>query len=185
MPTRREAAQQRNAVRQQARQELANLLGVSRREVEYPHSNRELEETRNRIQVIRNRINREVQELNEARVREERTNAEFLELAQTDPFNILPTLEFERREQVRVGREIVDSNFIAFVLSIYPNRYDYHDFLLQNRSCFYYRFEIPAAIGFREFHKLAHRENFHVFHGKCLHEAVQVWVRLELLLLLF
>src|SRR5947207_883428 len=77
MPTRREAAQQRNAVRQQARQELADLLGVSRREVEYPHSNRELEETRNRIQVIRNRINREVQELNEARVQKERKNDDY------------------------------------------------------------------------------------------------------------
>src|SRR6266496_4929991 len=134
MPTRKEASQQRNLIRHQARQELADLLGVSRRQIPFPHSNVELEETRNRIQVIKNRINREVQELNEARVREERTNAEFLELAQTDPFNIPPTLEFERREQVRVGREIVDSNFIAFVPSTYPNRYDYHDFLLQNRN---------------------------------------------------
>ena len=57
MPTRKEAAQQRNGVMQQARQELADLLGVPRRQVPFPHSNRELEETHNRIQVIRDRIN--------------------------------------------------------------------------------------------------------------------------------
>ncbi len=134
MPTRKEAAQQRNLIRHQARQELADLLGVSRRQIPFPHSNVELEETRNRIQVIKDRINREVQELNEARIREERTNAEFLELAQTDPFDIPPTLEFERRDYVRSGRELIDSNFIAFVPSTYPNRYDYHNFLLQNRN---------------------------------------------------
>ncbi len=134
MPTRKEAAQQRNLIRHQTRQELADLLGVSRRQIPFPHSNVELEETRNRIQVIKDRIDREVQELNEARIREERTNAEFLELAQTDPFNIPPTLEFERRDYIRSGRELIDSNFIAFVPSTYPNRYDYHNFLLQNRN---------------------------------------------------
>ncbi len=75
-------------------------MGVSRRQIPFPHSNVELEETRNRIQIIKDRINREVQELNEARIREKRANAEFLELAQTDPFNISPTPEFERRDYV-------------------------------------------------------------------------------------
>ena len=74
MPTHKEAAQQRNAVRQQARQELADLLGIPRRQVPFPHSNRELEETHNRIQVIRDRINQQIQELNERRVHEEFLN---------------------------------------------------------------------------------------------------------------
>ena len=128
MPTRKEAAQQRNAVRQQARQELADLLGIPRRQVSFPHSNRELEETHNRIQVIRDRINQQIRELGERRAHEE-----FLNLGRIDS-NISQDLDFERRDHVKIGGEIVDSNFITIVPSTNPHWYDYHNFLLESRG---------------------------------------------------
>src|ERR1051325_10284313 len=87
--------QARNAqLRQTVRNVLAELKGVSPQSIPYPRSNVRLSEYRVEIEAIRG------------------TQAEFTRLGAIDPH---PHYEivFNRREQVKVGGEITDSNYIA------------------------------------------------------------------------
>src|SRR2546429_3659019 len=87
--------QARNAqLRQTVRSVLASLKNVSLQSIPYPRSNAKLAEYRVEIQAIRD------------------TQAEFDRLRAIDPH---PHYEivFHRREQVKVGGEITDSNHIV------------------------------------------------------------------------
>ena len=98
--------QARNAqLRQTVRSVLASLKNVSLQSIPYPRSNARLAEYRVEIQAIRD------------------TQAEFDRLGAIDPH---PHYEivFNRREQVKVGGEITDSNYIADISIGTPGEHD-------------------------------------------------------------
>ena len=98
--------QARNAqLRQTVRNVLAELRGVSPQSIPYPRSNNRLSEYRIEIEAIRG------------------TQAEFTRLGAIDPH---PHYEivFHRREQVKVGGEITDSNYIADIPIGTPGEHD-------------------------------------------------------------
>ena len=98
--------QARNAqLRQTVRSVLASLKNVSLQSIPYPRSNARLAEYRVEIQAIRD------------------TQAEFDRLGAIDPH---PHYEivFNRREQVKVGGEIPDSNYIADISIGTPGEHD-------------------------------------------------------------
>src|SRR2546423_13818462 len=98
--------QARNAqLRQTVRNVLASLKNVSLQSIPYPQSNARLAEYRVEIQAIRD------------------TQAEFDRLGAIDSH---PHYEivFNRREQVKVGGEITDSNYIAEITIGTPGKHD-------------------------------------------------------------
>src|ERR1044072_6751029 len=98
--------QARNAqLRQTVRNVLAELRGVSPQSIPYPQSNNRLSEYRIELEAIRG------------------TQAEFTRLGAIDPH---PHYEivFNRREQVKVGGEITDSNYIADIPIGTPGEHD-------------------------------------------------------------
>src|SRR4030095_8153744 len=98
--------QARNAqLRQTVRNVLAELKGISSQSIPYPRSNARLSEYRVEIEAIRD------------------TRAEFTRLGAIDPH---PHYEiaFNRREQVKVGGEITDSNYIADIHIGTPGEHD-------------------------------------------------------------
>ena len=98
--------QARNAqLRQTVRSVLVSLKNVSLQSILYPQSNARLAEYRVEIQAIRD------------------TQAEFDRLGAIDPH---PHYEivFNRREQVKVGGEITDSNHIADIPIGTPGEHD-------------------------------------------------------------
>src|ERR1044072_1977940 len=98
--------QARNAqLRQTVRSVLAELRGVSPQLIPYLRSNDRLSEYRIEIEAIRG------------------TQAEFTRLGAIDPH---PHYEivFHRREQVKVGGEITDSNYIADIPIGTPGEHD-------------------------------------------------------------
>ena len=98
--------QARNAqLRQTVRSVLASLKNVSLQSIPYPRSNARLAEYRVEIQAIRD------------------TQAEFDKLGAIDPH---PHYEiaFNRREQVKVGGEITDSNHMADIPIGTPGKHD-------------------------------------------------------------
>src|SRR5690348_2278850 len=107
------SAQRRIAIREV----LAGLKGVPAKSLAYPRSNQKLQEYEAEIQQIR----------------EEITNAEATRLMQIDPH---PHYEitFNQRNQVRVGNEITDSNFIADIAIGTPGEHDYEETLNINRE---------------------------------------------------
>ncbi len=98
--------QARNAqLRQTVRNVLAELWGVSPQSIPYPRSNAKLAEYRVEIQAIRD------------------TQAEFDRLGAIDPHSHYEVV-FNRREQVKVGGEITDSNYIAEIPIGTPGEHD-------------------------------------------------------------
>src|ERR1044071_3178762 len=98
--------QARNAqLRQTVRSVLASLKNVSLQSIPYPRSNDRLSEYRVEIEAIRS------------------TQAEFDRLGAIDPH---PHYEivFHRREQIKVGGEITDSNHIADIPIGTPGEHD-------------------------------------------------------------
>src|ERR1051325_6774117 len=112
--------QARSAQRRQTiRDVLAGLKGVPAKSLAYPRSNPKLQEYEAEIQQIH-------------QVRAEITNAEATRLMQIDPY---PHYEitFNQRNQVCVGHEITDSNFIADIAIGTPGEHDYEETLNINR----------------------------------------------------
>ena len=98
--------QARNAqLRQTVRSVLAELRGTSPQSIPYPRSNTMLAEYRIEIQAIRD------------------TRAEFNRLGVIDP-NPHYEIVFNRREQIKVGGEITDSNHIAEIPIGTPGEHD-------------------------------------------------------------
>src|SRR5688572_2881890 len=98
--------QARNAqLRQTVRSVLAELRGTPLQSIPYPRSNARLSEYRNEIQTIRD------------------TQTEFSRLGAIDP-NPHYEIVFNRREQVKVGGEITDSNHIAEIPIGTPGEHD-------------------------------------------------------------
>src|ERR1043165_1584340 len=98
--------QARNAqLRQTVRNVLAELRGVSPQSIPYPQSNDRLSEYRVEIEAIRG------------------TQAEFTRLGAIDP-HLHYEIVFHRREQVKVGGEITDSNYIADIPIGTPGEHD-------------------------------------------------------------
>ena len=98
--------QARNAqLRQTVRNVLAELRGVSPQSIPYPRSNNRLSEYRVEIEAIRG------------------TQAEFTQLGAID-LHPHYKIVFHRREQVKVGGEITDSNYIADILIGTPGEHD-------------------------------------------------------------
>ena len=98
--------QARNAqLRQTVRNVLAELRGISPQSIPYSRTNARLLEYRVEIQAIRD------------------TQAEFIRLGAIDP-NSHYEIVFNRREQVKVGEEITDSNYIAEIPIGTPSEHD-------------------------------------------------------------
>src|ERR1700742_2874949 len=99
--------------KREVRRTLARLKGVEVGSLTYPSTKEKLQEYEAEIEQNREDI----------------TNEEADRIRQIDPH---PHYEivFNRREQVRVGREITDSNFIADIAIGTPNEYDYSALLI-------------------------------------------------------
>ncbi|GET66267.1 hypothetical protein RIR_jg37682.t5 [Rhizophagus irregularis DAOM 181602=DAOM 197198] len=106
--------------RQVVRSVLAELKQVPVKSIPYPRSNAKLQEYEDEIRQIR-----EVQ----AAV----TNEEITRMMQID---LDPHYEvvFERRDQVRIGKELTDSNFTADIAIGIPGEHDYASFLTAHNS---------------------------------------------------
>src|ERR671926_621595 len=108
--------QARSAQRRQVvRSVLAQLRGVQPSSLRYPRSNALLQEYQ--------------QQINRIRV----TDEEFIRLGNIDPHPHYE-INFERREQVRIGGEITDSNYIADIAIDTPGEHDCEVFLDANRD---------------------------------------------------
>ena len=101
--------------RRRVRKILAELKGVKPGSLQYPRSKEKLQEYETEIQQIRksNAI----------------TNEEFIRLSQIDP-NPHYEIVFNRREHIRIGGEITDSNYMADIAIGTPNENDYSALLI-------------------------------------------------------
>ena len=105
-------------LRQTVRGVLAGFRNISPSSIPYPWSNVKLAEYRNEINEIQS--NR-------------RTQEEFRRLGAINPHPHYE-IEFVHRDQVRVGNEIIDSNFIANIAVNTPDEYDFVELLNANSS---------------------------------------------------
>jgi len=101
--------------RQTVREALATLKGVQPQEIPYPRSNAKMQEYKEEIRQIR-----------EAQVVV--TNEEITRMMQIDPDPHYEVV-FIRHDQVRIGKELTDSNFIADIAIGTPGEDDYALFL--------------------------------------------------------
>ncbi|GET50789.1 uncharacterized protein LOC114541307 [Rhizophagus irregularis DAOM 181602=DAOM 197198] len=101
--------------RQVTRSVLAELKQVPVKSIPYPRSNAKLQEYEDEIRQIREA---------QAAV----TNEEITRMMQIDPDPHYEVV-FERRDQVRIGKELTDSNFTADIAIGTPGEHDYTSFL--------------------------------------------------------
>ncbi|GET52572.1 hypothetical protein RIR_jg8933.t2 [Rhizophagus irregularis DAOM 181602=DAOM 197198] len=101
--------------RQVIRSVLAELKQVPVKSILYPRSNAKLQEYEDEIRQIREA---------QAAV----TNEEITRMMQIDPDPHYEVV-FERRDQVRIGKELTDSNFTADIAIGTPGEHDYASFL--------------------------------------------------------
>ncbi|GET67002.1 uncharacterized protein LOC111108966 [Rhizophagus irregularis DAOM 181602=DAOM 197198] len=101
--------------RQVTRSVLAELKQVPVKSIPYPRSNAKLQEYEDEIRQIREA---------QAAV----TNEEITRMMQIDPDPHYEVV-FERRDQVRIGKELTDSNFTADIAIGTPGEHDYASFL--------------------------------------------------------
>ncbi|GET60429.1 uncharacterized protein LOC110250844 [Rhizophagus irregularis DAOM 181602=DAOM 197198] len=101
--------------RQVTRSVLAELKQVPVKSIPYPRSNAKLQEYEDEICQIREA---------QAAV----TNEEITRMMQIDPDPHYEVV-FERRDQVRIGKELTDSNFTADIAIGTPGEHDYASFL--------------------------------------------------------
>ncbi|GET63510.1 hypothetical protein RIR_jg28804.t2 [Rhizophagus irregularis DAOM 181602=DAOM 197198] len=101
--------------RQVVRSVLAELKQVPVKSILYPRSNAKLQEYEDEICQIREA---------QAAV----TNEEITRMMQIDPDSHYEVV-FERRDQVRIGKELTDSNFTADIAIGTPGEHDYASFL--------------------------------------------------------
>ncbi|GBC41398.2 uncharacterized protein LOC110455379 [Rhizophagus irregularis DAOM 181602=DAOM 197198] len=101
--------------RQVTRSVLAELKQVPVKSIPYPRSNAKLQEYEDEIRQIREA---------QAAV----TNEEITRMMQIDPDPHYEVV-FERRDQVRIGKELTDSNFMADIAIGTPGEHDYASFL--------------------------------------------------------
>ncbi|GET61924.1 hypothetical protein RIR_jg11882.t1 [Rhizophagus irregularis DAOM 181602=DAOM 197198] len=106
--------------RQVIRSVLAELKQVSVKSIPYPRSNAKLQEYEDEIRQIR-----EAQAVV--------TNEEITRMMQIDPDPHYEVV-FERRDQVRIGKELTDSNFMADIAIGTPGEHDYASFLTAHNS---------------------------------------------------
>ena len=106
--------------RQLVRAVLAELKRVPANSLDYPRSNAKLQAYEAEIQEIR-------------QAHAEITNAEATRLMQIDPHPHHEVI-FNQRDQVRIGNEITDSNFIADITTGTPGEHDYEETLNANRE---------------------------------------------------
>lgn len=108
--------QGRNAqLRQTVRAVLAELKGVPPNSIPYPRSNVKLAEYREEIQAIRD------------------FESEVTRLREIDSYPHYEVI-FNQRDQVQVGKEITDSNFIADIAIGTPGEHDYEEILNIHRG---------------------------------------------------
>ncbi|GBC22086.2 uncharacterized protein LOC107444937 [Rhizophagus irregularis DAOM 181602=DAOM 197198] len=101
--------------RQVTRSVLAELKEVPVKSIPYPRSNAKLQKYEDEIHQIREA---------QAAV----TNEEITHMMQIDPDPHYEVV-FERRDQVRIGKELTDSNFTADIAIGTPEEHDYASFL--------------------------------------------------------
>ncbi|GET66362.1 uncharacterized protein LOC114518535 [Rhizophagus irregularis DAOM 181602=DAOM 197198] len=101
--------------RQVVRSVLAKFMQVPVKSILYPRSNAKLQEYEDEIRQIREA---------QAAV----TNEEITRMMQIDPDPHYEVV-FERRDQVRIGKELTDSNFTADIAIGTPGEHDYASFL--------------------------------------------------------
>ncbi|GET57677.1 hypothetical protein RIR_jg6502.t2 [Rhizophagus irregularis DAOM 181602=DAOM 197198] len=101
--------------RQVTRSVLAEFKQVPVKSIPYPRSNAKLQEYEDEICQIREA---------QAAV----TNEEIIRMMQIDPDPHYEVV-FERRDQVRIGKELTDSNFMADIAIGTPGEHDYASFL--------------------------------------------------------
>ena len=102
-------------LRQTVRQLLAELKGVSLQSVPYPRSNAKLAECKKEIQAIRD------------------FEAETTRLRNIDP-NLHYEIVFNRKDHVKIGGEITDSNFAADIAIGTPGEFDQVELLNANNQ---------------------------------------------------
>ncbi|CAB4416066.1 unnamed protein product [Rhizophagus irregularis] len=108
--------QARSAQHRQVTQSvLAELKQVPVKSIPYPRSNAKLQEYEDEICQIRE-------------VQAAATNEEIIRMMQIDPDPHYEVV-FERRDQVRIGKELTDSNFTADIAIGTPGEHDYSSFL--------------------------------------------------------
>ncbi|GET65608.1 uncharacterized protein LOC114537920 [Rhizophagus irregularis DAOM 181602=DAOM 197198] len=101
--------------RQVTRSVLAELKQVPVKSIPYPRSNAKLQEYED-----------EIRQIHEAQAAV--TNEEITRMMQIDPDPHYEVV-FERRDQVRIGKELTDSNFTADIAIGTPGEHDYASFL--------------------------------------------------------
>ncbi|GBC54430.2 hypothetical protein RIR_jg40582.t1 [Rhizophagus irregularis DAOM 181602=DAOM 197198] len=106
--------------RQVIRSVLAELKQVPVKSIPYPRSNAKLQEYEDEICQIREA---------QAAV----TNEEITRMMQIDPDPHYEVV-FERHDQVRIGKELTDSNFTADIAIGTPGKHDYASFLIAHNS---------------------------------------------------